>query len=365
MPQCGYRPLGRTNRGFAMRGIRSMSALALAGALVIASCGGDDDASSSEEVDTGDTSETVPAPTTEAVEEPSVDGAADTSTTTPATTDAGASTDESAGAEDAPTTTETADGTDDLSAYVETLYAGTYVDPPSDSPPAATDKSVWVISCGEAAVGCAELAGGAREGAEEMGWDVTLYDGRLGADGAYPAGVRQAVAAGADAILVGAVDCPLIAQPLAEARDAGIVVVGMLGYDCDDERFGGGESLFDGWTFSSEDRPSITDESLANGDAKAAWLMHHDGTDGLQVLVFHHVDSLLGSDYAAGFEARIEAECPTCEIVPIDFTFADLATGTIGSKASDALVKYPNADALFVPYDSLLLLGVAQAVAAQ
>jgi len=344
--------------GFTMRGLRSLCALALAGTLVAASCGGDEHESAG--ATTADTSVPVPASTAEPVGEPPVEDTVGGATTVVATTDV-APPESSDGDDDEPTS-DPADGTADLSSFVESLYAGTFTDPPSESPPAATDKSVWVISCGEAAAGCAELAGGAKEGAEAMGWDVTLFDGRFGADGAYPAGVRQAVAAGADGILIGAIDCPLIAQPLAEARAAGIVVVGMGAYDCDDERLGGGDPLFDGWTFSSDERPTTRDEALANGDARAAWLMVHDGTEGLQVLVFHHVDSLLGEDYADGFESRIEAECATCEIVPIEFTFADLATGAIGRKASDALVKYPDADALFVPYDSLLLLGVAQSV---
>lgn len=250
---------------------------------------------------------------------------------------------------------------DDLEAFVESLYLGTYGAPPSESPAPATDKNVWIISCGEAAAGCAQVAGGAKEAAEAIGWEVTLFDGRLGVDGAYAAGVRQATAAGADAILIGAIDCSAITQPLAEARDAGILIVGMSGYDCDDERVGG-EPMFDAHTFSSDDHPTIHEESLANGDARAAWLLHRAGTEGLQILSFHHVDSLLGTDYAAGFEARVTDECADCEIVPIDFTFADLATGEIGSKANDALVRYPDADALFVPYDSLLLLGVAQSV---
>ncbi len=330
-----------------MRGIKVASVL-VAAALVATSCGGDDD-QADDETTAVDSAETTDTPAL----------AAEASPTTPEGT---ASESATADSVDDQTDTATADGSDDLTTFVDSLYAGTFTDPPSESPAAATDKSVWVISCGEAAAGCAEMAGGAREGAEAMGWDVTLYDGRLGADGAYPAGVRQAIAAGADGILIGAIDCSLIAQPLAEAHDAGIMVVGMGAYDCDDERLGGGEPLFDAATFSSADRPTTRDESIANGDARAAWLLAHDGADGLQVLVFRHADSLLGIDYADGFAQRIESECPTCEIVSIEFTFADLATGQIGSKASDALVKYPDADALFVPYDSLLLLGVAQSV---
>ena len=288
------------------------------------------------------------------------------STEAPATTEAPAETtaEQTTTPPDASTTQPTTDdgaGTD-IAAEADLYYAGTYTDPPAESPPPATDKNVWVISCGEAAVGCAQLAGGAVEAGEVLGWDMTLYDGKLGADGAYPTGVRQAVAAGADALLIGAIDCALIAQPLAEAREAGVVVVGLGGYDCDDARVGGGEPLFDASPFGSDDLATVEAQMLNNGDARAAWLLNTAGTSGLKVLSLRHADSLLGSDLAAGFEARIQQECEDCEIVPLDFTFADLGTGAIGTKVSDALVQNPDVNALFAPYDSVLLLGVAQAV---
>ena len=248
----------------------------------------------------------------------------------------------------------------DIASEAQRFFDGTYQDPPATSPPAAEDKNVWVLSCGEAAVGCASLAGGIKEGAETLGWDVTLFDGKLGADGAYSTGVRQAVAAGADAIVIGAVDCALISQPLAEARAAGVLVVGSLAYDCDDPRAGGGEALFDTNFIPDSEHESRTDANRFSGEARAVWLLNKRGTSGLTVLSFRHTDSLLGTDYADGFDSKIEAKCADCTVIPVEFTFADL--GTIGTKASDALTKYPDANALVVPYDSLLLLGVAQAV---
>lgn len=248
----------------------------------------------------------------------------------------------------------------DLAAEAQRFFDGTYQDPPADSPPAAQNKNVWVLSCGEAAIGCAALAGGVMEGGEALGWDVTLFDGKFGADGAYTNGIRQAVAAGADAIVIGAVDCALISQPLAEARAAGVLIVGSLAYDCDDPRAGGGEALFDANFIADSEHKSRTEANRFSGEARAVWLLNKRGSSGLTVLSFRHTDSLLGTDYADGFDSKIESECADCTIIPVEFTFADL--GTIGTKASDALTKNPEANALIVPYDSLLLLGVAQAV---
>jgi ribose transport system substrate-binding protein len=310
---------------------RGASAAALAVSLAAVGCGGDDDSSS-------------PPTSADAAATTAVVAASSTAASSSARTTGGAA------------------ATGDLAAEAAALYEGTYQQPPSSSPPAATGKKVWVISCGEAAAGCAALAGGAKEGSEALGWEVTLYDGKLGADGAYANGVRQAVAAGANAIIVGAIDCALLAQPLAEAKEAGVLVISAGAYDCDDPRAGGGTQLFDASVFADSSRTDISAESKFNGDTRAVWLLNKAGTSNLKVLVFEHTDSLLGLDYAAGFTERVERDCSTCEIIPVEFTFADLATGAIGTKAADALTKHPDANALFVPYDSLLLLGVAQAV---
>lgn len=243
---------------------------------------------------------------------------------------------------------------------VQAAYTGTYAAPPTEptSPPAGLE--VWVISCGQAAIGCATVAGGAQEAAELVGWDVTLYDGKLGADNAYATGVRQAVAAGADAIILASIDCAAVRAPLEEAKAQGVTVIGALAYDCDDQRIGGGDPLFAANVIPNAQQPTVSDYAREAGRVKADWVIER--TDGKAVaLSLTHSDSLFGSDIAAGFDDELET-CETCELISLPFTYAELGTGQVPAKVSQALVRTPTINAVTTPYDSLMILGVAQAI---
>lgn len=257
----------------------------------------------------------------------------------------------------------TASGSGDLDAAkaaVTAAYEGTYSSPPTtpSTPPAG--KNVWVISCGQIAVGCSTPSDAATEAAEAVGWDVTVYDGKLGADNAYATGVRQAVAAKADAIIIVAIDCPFIKQPLQEAKSAGIKVVSLLSYDCDDPRLGGGEALFSGNVIPNENEKTVAAYSIAQGKMKADWVAAQ--THGKAVaLSLNNTDSVLGQDIAKGFDDQIKT-CSSCKLVSLSFTLADIGGGAVPNKVSQALLRDPSINSVMVPYDSLMALGAAQAI---
>jgi len=243
---------------------------------------------------------------------------------------------------------------------VQTAYKGTYTSPPTTAPRPPSGKSVWVVSCGQAAVGCSTPANAAADAAKAIGWNATVYDGKLGVDNAYAAGVRQAVAAKADAIIIGAIDCPLIKQPLQEAKAAHIAVVALLAYDCNDPRFGGGAPLFSGIVIPNTAQPTTAEYSIAQGKMKADWVLSQTAGKAT-ALSLNHTDSLLGQDIAKGFDTEIKA-CAACKLTSLPFTFAELGTGAVPTKVSQALLKDPSINAVTTPYDSLMALGVAQAI---
>ena len=119
--------------------------------------------------------------------------------------------------------------------------SGTYVLPAS-GPVAQTGKNVWVISCGLLAEACSLPAEAVEDASETLGWDVTVFDGQFDAD-QYTTGIRQALAAGADGIVVVAIDCPAARGAFEEAKEQGVPVVGAYSYDCSDP-LTGEESLF-------------------------------------------------------------------------------------------------------------------------
>ena len=59
------------------------------------------------------------------------------------------------------------------------LYAGSTTSPPTTSPAGAKGKSVWWISCSQAAPSCAQPAAQAAAAAKTMGIDFHVADGKF------------------------------------------------------------------------------------------------------------------------------------------------------------------------------------------
>ena len=103
-------------------------------------------------------------------------------------------------------------------------YAGTERALPTSSPAPQKGKNIWVISCGQAAEGCADPTNAIVDAGKLIGWNMTVFDGKL--DPTLPStGVRNAIAAKADGIILNVVDCQEVQQPLEEAHAAGIKII--------------------------------------------------------------------------------------------------------------------------------------------
>ncbi|NMN98344.1 sugar ABC transporter substrate-binding protein [Antrihabitans stalactiti] len=233
---------------------------------------------------------------------------------------------------------------------------------PTSAPKPQAGKNVWVISCSQAAEGCSRPAAGAQEAGQVIGWQMTVFDGK-GSPDVFASGIRSAIAAKADAIILDAVDCVAVKSALQEAHQAGVKIYGIFSMDCDDALAGGGESLFDaeltyegGMSFGEyAEGPfirSLADYVIAKTDGEA------------QIIEFTQDDALIAKHLGKGFEARIK-DCSGCTIVAeVPITFNDLISGNLQAKAAAALTRYPQANVLYGLYDSALILGISQAVIA-
>ncbi|MGD9635968.1 MAG: hypothetical protein AB7U97_21990 [Pirellulales bacterium] len=67
---------------------------------------------------------------------------------------------------------------------------------PSKPSKAQSGEDVWILSCAQAAAGCAEIAKGANEAVKTAGWNPTLVDGQ-GDPAKWNAAVEQARVSGA------------------------------------------------------------------------------------------------------------------------------------------------------------------------
>jgi len=60
-----------------------------------------------------------------------------------------------------------------VTSLLQSAYKGTFKAPPASGPKAAKGKNVWVISCGQVAASCAEIAGAAMQAGKALGWKMT------------------------------------------------------------------------------------------------------------------------------------------------------------------------------------------------
>ncbi|MEO6206181.1 MAG: substrate-binding domain-containing protein [Mycobacteriales bacterium] len=239
-------------------------------------------------------------------------------------------------------------------------YAGTLREPAATSRPAAKNKRVVIISAGQASISSSVPVAAAKAAAEAAGWKTDVYDVQLNPANA-PGLVRQAIASGADGIILQAVDCPGVKGPLQEAKAKGIQVVGIYSFDCNDPLFKGSDpALFSGqinYGAGSEDIGAFTKKYGAD-QAKAVIA----ATDGKAKVIFFNSPSVTVLSYTGqGFKDEI-AKCSGCKIVAdVEFAGAELGPN-LQQKATSALLQHPEANVVKSPYTSATLLGIAPAV---
>lgn len=239
----------------------------------------------------------------------------------------------------------------EVAAAVEAAYVGTNENPPTSGPTPLKDVNLWVVSCSAQVVGCQSAAEGAIAAGKLLGWDVTVADGNFNIADGYGSAMRQAIAAKANAIVLVGMDCNQAAGGMQAAADAGIPVIGDYSFDCKS-----GAKFTDTVKMTSK-YPEISDWLKAWGAAKADWLIQATNAKA-QVIHSLATDSPTLYLPEQGFEAELAAKCPDCKIVEtISYSNQDLTSGAYKQKFSAALVAHPEANAVAVSLDALLLAG--------
>ncbi|MBS1895657.1 MAG: substrate-binding domain-containing protein [Actinobacteria bacterium] len=241
------------------------------------------------------------------------------------------------------------------------LLKGTYESPPSTAPAPPSGKSVWFLSCSQAVSLCAEAGAAVKEAGSLVGWKTTIFDTRSEPN-LMAEGVRQAITAKVDAIVLYAQPCSTGKQPLEEAKAAGIKIIGVESYDCNQTTSGAVETtseppLFDGQVTYVDGDYAHYIVDYARGQAN--WLI--DKTDGSgEIVSFIQTDSPLLSQYNDAYKAQI-ARCPECTLKEVAFGFADYGP-ELQQKAQQALLSAPNATGVMIPYDAITTSGVGAAL---
>jgi ribose transport system substrate-binding protein len=241
---------------------------------------------------------------------------------------------------------------------LELAYAGTERAMPQSAPKPQPGKKVWIISPGQIGESASIATNAAKEAGELVGWKMTLYDSKLDVSN-FSLGIRQAVAAKADGIILHSIDCALVKQPLIEARAAKVKILAYFSLDCDDPAVKG-QPLYDGSVNFGDQFGDYASLTKAYSAVKADWVIAK--TQGRAKVISFKEDELLVVKYLReGFEQSL-AKCKTCEIVKtVDFTLPDLGP-KLQQKAQAALLQHPEANAIHAPYDSVIHLGVGAAI---
>ncbi|MGQ2914362.1 sugar ABC transporter substrate-binding protein [Microbacterium aurantiacum] len=242
---------------------------------------------------------------------------------------------------------------------VDAAYAGTSTALPEAAPPVSDGHDVWVISAFQQVSGLAQIASEVQAAADEIGWDSNVCDGQNNANGAWATCIRQAVAAGADALVLAGVDCAPVRQALIEAREAGVAVAGVSSFDCSDPTQGGSEPLFDTGVQYGDQFTDTADFFTRVGQLRAAYIATQTGGEA-RILHVEFAGVSIGEYISDGFTEEI-ANCPGCEIVgTVTITPADLPQ--LRQMFETGLLEAGDVDAISVDLDFMLTLGVQPAL---
>jgi ribose transport system substrate-binding protein len=248
-------------------------------------------------------------------------------------------------------------------ANVETGIKGTDRPLPSAGPAAQPGKTIWTIVCDASAPGCAGPAAGVEEAAKAIGWDVKTVDGASDPT-KYAEGIRAAIAAGVDGLVLDNVDCQAVKQPLQQARAAGIKIFGLASFDCNDQLLSNpsSDALFDAaLQYADGQGGGPAAEEFA---ALAADYAITKTKGQVKAIVVTENDILITQYLQNGFLNELK-KCTSCDVVKeVPITLADLVGGKLQDKLSAALTQHPDANVLYANYDAAILLGIGQAAKA-
>jgi ribose transport system substrate-binding protein len=235
---------------------------------------------------------------------------------------------------------------------LEEMYEGNEEPPPSSGPKPKEGISIVFVSCGQEAPGCANVPDAMEEPAKKLGWNFRIINGKLDVNNGWPNGVREAVAAKPDVIIVHGMNCPEIEQPLKEAKAAGIPVMGLEDVDCNDKYVGGGEPLFSIPIKFAKGEENGEEFFDLWGKLSADYVI--DASKGEGKIIQTLYETPFGKHQLQGQEEELK-KCSGCEVVAtLPFTAnEETPNGPVYQKYTTLLTQNPEANASLFNFDSL------------
>lgn len=253
-----------------------------------------------------------------------------------------------------PEPTETVTVSAEAQAALDRAYEGigsTLADLEASAPPEGLN--FYVMSCGESVATCAAPAAAMVEAAEAAGWTGTIVDGKLSPEG-FATAIRQAIAGGADVLVPVGISCSAAAAAFAEAKAAGITIVGGGGLDDCEPAAWDTPRL---WL----ENPPVPSPFHAIGMLQADYLFGKTNGD-VKALVLNQTSNPWGQLVTDSLTAQLEALGSGEVIQVIDISDPELADGSYVQKVTSALLANPDLNAVAMPTDALLVNGLAAGI---
>ncbi|MBS1843303.1 MAG: sugar ABC transporter substrate-binding protein [Actinobacteria bacterium] len=230
------------------------------------------------------------------------------------------------------------------------LYKGTSEAPSQPPVKPEPGKNVWVISTGQSIETAQNAAKAMEEVGEKLDWKVTVFDGKF-ESARELTGVQQAIAAGADGIVLLYVDCAPIKAGLQQAKAAGIDVVGVESEDCEPALETAPSLFAKGHTYLQAAKEW--------GEAQVAWVVSETKGEAKTIYI-EESDLRTTRSNGVGVKAAME-RCSTCELThTISFVGTEFGP-PLQQKVEQALNQYPEANSVIAAYDAVLTSGGAAA----
>jgi ribose transport system substrate-binding protein len=247
-------------------------------------------------------------------------------------------------------------------AELPKLYVGTSTNVNPTPRPAAKNKSIVIISSGQASISSSIPVDAAEQAAEDMGWKVTILDEKLMPSNA-PGLVDQAIALKPSGIILDATDCDEARGPLLTAKADHIPVVGLYSYDCNDPTEDAGSPLFTA-NINFNNLPAkelgYFAESYGRGQADYIIAASHNKA---RVLVLNDLEVTVLKYTGAGFADQIAHSGGSQVVATLDFLAADLGP-KLQQEIQAELLQHPNINWIKSPYTYATILGVVPALTA-
>jgi ribose transport system substrate-binding protein len=248
-------------------------------------------------------------------------------------------------------------------AATQLAYKGTNRNVSPTPRAAVKGKHIVVISAGQAASSSSVPSNGAVAAAKALGWQVDLYDAKLNPSNYAPL-VRQAIAAHVDGIILDAIDCDTVKQPLQEAKAAHIATVGIYAFDCNDPKAGGDPTGLFSATINFGPKATNPDKFSESYGADQANYIIAKTQNKAKVIAIQDPEFTVLYWTLKGFTDTIAASGGSQVVDTVNVTTQDLTNGQIVQKIQAALLQHPEANWVKSPYTYVTTLGVAPALGA-